>query len=113
MVGDQIREAAVSDNGLRIAADGESSAANEINGQVSVFSHHRFSLGLWGGNDSSLVRVVIAEESIGSGAVYFSCPLLFAKSSAKRITESLPPVAVSKCGSGRLGGLPENALFFH
>jgi hypothetical protein len=49
MVGDQSREVAVSDNGLRIAADGESSAANEINGQVSVFSYHRFSLGLWGG----------------------------------------------------------------
>ena len=59
MVGDLSREVAVSDKGLRIAADGESSAANAINDQVSVFSYHRFSLGLWG-NGSSLVRVVIA-----------------------------------------------------
>ncbi len=58
-VGDISRELCVSDKGLRVAIDSESSVANALNGMQNIVSYHRFSLGLWG-DGSSLSKIVLA-----------------------------------------------------
>ncbi len=57
-VGDISRELCVSDKGLRIAIDRESSVANSVNDQENIISYHRFALGLWG-DGSSLSKIVL------------------------------------------------------
>ncbi|MDB4533133.1 phage major capsid protein [bacterium] len=59
LVGDIANEFVVSDAGLRVNVDKESSAANAIMDEVSVFSYERFSLGAWG-DGQGITRIEIA-----------------------------------------------------
>ncbi|MDB4634657.1 hypothetical protein OAG76_04545 [Rubripirellula sp.] len=59
LVGDIANELVVSDAGLRVNVDAQSSAANAISDQVSVFSYERYSLGAWG-DGGGLTRIELA-----------------------------------------------------